>query len=90
MDRGAIVLMITFQGESMGELRKAFRDTVEDNLDFCRRRNGEPNKPFSGNFVLRISPELHQKLYKLVNSSGKSLNSLIEESLEALQYSGGI
>jgi len=82
--------VVTFQGKSVSELKKAFRDSVEDYLDFCREMNEEPNKPFSGNFVLRISPELHQKLYKRAKSSGKSLNSLIEESLEALQYSGDI
>ncbi len=73
--------VITFQGRSVKELKQAFKDSREDYLEFCRERNEEPDKPFSGNFVLRISPELHHRLYKKAKLSGKSLNSLIEESL---------
>jgi predicted HicB family RNase H-like nuclease len=76
--------VITFQGSSVDELKQAFKDSVEDYLDFCRERNEEPDKPFSGNFVLRISPELHHKLYKKAKLSGKSLNALIEESLASI------
>jgi predicted HicB family RNase H-like nuclease len=76
--------VITFQGSSVEELKQAFKDSVEDYLDFCRERNEEPDKPFSGNFVLRISPELHHKLYKKAKLSGKSLNALIEESLASI------
>ena len=73
--------VITFQGSSVKELKKAFKDSIEDYLEFCRERGEQPDKPFSGNFVLRISPELHHELYKKAKISGKSLNSLIEESL---------
>ena len=76
--------VITFQGSSVKELKKAFKDSVEDYLEFCRERNEEPGKPFSGNFVLRISPELHHQLYKKAKLSGKSLNSLIEEKLSSI------
>lgn len=73
--------VITFQGNSVAELKREFKNSVEDYLEFCRERNEEPDKPFSGNFVLRISPDLHHRLYKKAKLSGKSLNSLIEESL---------
>lgn len=76
--------VITFQGKSVDELKKAFEDSVEDYLDFCRERGETADKPFSGNFVLRISPELHHKLYKKAKLNGKSLNSLIEESLASI------
>lgn len=77
--------VITFQGKSVAELKRQFKISVEDYLEFCSERNEEPDKPFSGNFVLRISPELHHKLYKKAKLSGKSLNSLIEESLTAIK-----
>ena len=68
----------------MKDLKREFKNSVEDYLEFCRERNEEPDKPFSGNFVLRISPELHHKLYKKAKLSGKSLNSLIEENLASI------
>ena len=39
-------------------------------------------KDFSGKFVIRIPPELHQKLYVEAIESGESLNKLIERKLK--------
>jgi len=55
--------VITFEGESVDEVQKAFRDSVDDYLDFCAKRNETPEKPFSGKFVLRLPAELHRKAY---------------------------
>ena len=55
--------VITFQGDSVEEIRQAFRESVDDYLAFCAERNEEPEKPFSGKFVVRIPPELHRKIY---------------------------
>lgn len=73
--------VITFQGNSVEELKRAFEDSVEDYLEFCRERGEEPDKPFLGSFVVQISPELHHQLYQKAKRKGKSLNALIEESL---------
>jgi predicted HicB family RNase H-like nuclease len=73
--------VITFQGTTVKQLKKAFEDSVEDYLAFCQERGEKPDKPFSGNFVVRIRPELHRKLYTQAKKSGKSLNALIEERL---------
>ncbi|MBV9214605.1 MAG: type II toxin-antitoxin system HicB family antitoxin [Acidobacteria bacterium] len=75
--------LITFYGKSVAELKREFKRSVDDYLEFCRERNEEPDKPFSGNFVVRISPSLHQKLFAKAKRSGKSLNALIEETLAA-------
>jgi len=37
--------VITFRGKSVEELRRAFRDSVEDYLAFCAERGEEPNGP---------------------------------------------
>lgn len=37
--------VITFQGSSVKELRKAFRDSVDVYLEFCEERGEEPDKP---------------------------------------------
>jgi predicted HicB family RNase H-like nuclease len=73
--------VITFQGRNVKELKKAFRDSIDDYLEFCQRRREKPDKPFSGKFVLRLSPELHHKVYLRAIQSGKSLNSWIREVL---------
>jgi predicted HicB family RNase H-like nuclease len=73
--------VITFQGTSVEDLQQAFRDSVDDYLDFCTERNEEPDKPFSGRLMVRLSSDLHRKLYVEAKRGGKSLNELISERL---------
>ena len=53
--------VITFQGESVAEVTQAFHDSVDDYLEFCAKRGRVPERPYSGQFVLRIDPELHPR-----------------------------
>ncbi len=73
--------VVTFQGKSVAELRRALRDSVEDYLEFCRSRGEEPEKPFSGKFLVRVSPELHQRISQAARLRGESLNAWVEETL---------
>jgi len=38
--------VITFQGASVEELQKAFRDLIDDYLTFCKERGEKPDKPY--------------------------------------------
>ncbi|WP_304459456.1 type II toxin-antitoxin system HicB family antitoxin [Alicyclobacillus sendaiensis] len=74
--------VITFQGRSVDELEQAFRDSVDDYLDFCRERGEEPEKPYSGQFVVRVSPDVHRDIALAAKRAGKSMNAWIAECLE--------
>jgi predicted HicB family RNase H-like nuclease len=74
---------ITFQGDSVAEVMQAFHDSVDDYLEFCAARGESPERPYSGQFVLRIDPHLHRAVSHAAEERGLSLNSLIEENLEA-------
>lgn len=74
--------VITFEGESVEELENAFKDSVNDYLDFCKQRNEKPEKPYSGKFNLRVSPELHAKLDVAAKSHGESLNTFVTHVLD--------
>ena len=81
-----IVDVITFQGKTVSQLRKAFRESVDDYLEFCKKRGEEPDKPYSGRFVVRLEPELHRKVSIAAKMSGKSLNQwLVESSISSLE-----
>lgn len=75
--------VITFQGQTVAELKTAFQESIEDYLAFCKKRGEEPNKPFSGQFVTRIPPELHRQVNLAARVSGKSLNAWVAEQLQA-------
>lgn len=73
--------VITFQGQSVGELQQAFRDSVEDYLAFCAKRGEEPDKSFSGRFTIHLSPDQHKKIILAAEKSGKNVESWITEVL---------
>ena len=74
--------IITFQANTAHDLKQAFIDSVEDYLAFCKERNESPEKPFSGKFNLRISPELHREAYVAAKQCGMSLNSWVCDILK--------
>ncbi|MGQ0622032.1 MAG: type II toxin-antitoxin system HicB family antitoxin [Panacagrimonas sp.] len=74
--------VITFQATNMRDLEKAFRDSVEDYLAFCAERGEPPEKPFSGKFVLRLTPEQHRKAFIAARHARKSLNTWAAEVLD--------
>jgi predicted HicB family RNase H-like nuclease len=78
--------VVTFQGRSTKEPRKAFKDSVDDYIEFCMERGETPDKPVSARFVLRIPPELHRELCKEANKSNQSLNTWITTKLENAVY----
>jgi predicted HicB family RNase H-like nuclease len=71
--------VITFQGKSVDEIREAFKDSVDEYLEWCKEEGELPDKPFSGKFVVRISPDLHRSIVCSAKKEGKSLNRWVEE-----------
>ncbi|MDB5642122.1 MAG: HicB family protein [Hyphomicrobiales bacterium] len=74
--------VITFQGKSVSELKKALAGSVEDYLAFCKERGEEPEKPFSGQFVVRVEPPLHRAVATAAKRAGLSLNRWVAMTLE--------
>ncbi len=74
--------VVTFQSDSVEGLKREFRTSVDDYLDFCRERGETPEKPFSGKLTLRLAPELHRRLYLRSPTGEKSLSHWITEALD--------
>ncbi len=74
--------VVTFQGRSIDELKKALADSIEDYFELCKEVGKEPQKPFSGRFNVRITPELHQKAAHTAAIEGMSLNNWINRAVE--------
>jgi predicted HicB family RNase H-like nuclease len=82
--RGKVVGLkdvITFQGTSVGKAKKAFRESVDDYLDFCATDGVEPERPYSGKFLVRINPRVHRRLSAIAESRGVSVNTLVTKKL---------
>ncbi len=83
--------VVTFQGQSVAELRQALADSVEEYLAFCAERGEEPERPFSGWFTVHLSPEQHRKVILAAEKAGKGLEAWAAEALAqaaGLAYAG--
>lgn len=74
--------VITFQGESVEEIEREFKASVDDYLDWCKEDGIAPEKPYSGKFNVRFTPSLHQQAAIAAKKMGISLNKFIEKSVE--------
>ena len=74
--------VITFQGKSAAQLKKAFKDSVNEYLAFCSERGREAEKPFSGKLLIRLSPEQHREISAAAKVSGVSLNAWIVHAVQ--------
>lgn len=70
---------ITFQGESVTEIKQAFEKAVDAYLDGCAEKNEEPEKPADGRAVVRISPALHSILALAARQEKKSIGEWLTE-----------
>jgi predicted HicB family RNase H-like nuclease len=75
--------IVTFEGESVAALKAAFQEAVDDYLAACAEIGKKPEKAYSGQLMLRLSPEVHAKAALAAELAGKSLNQWSEEALAA-------
>jgi len=73
--------VITFQGRTVKQIEKAFRDSIDEYVKWCESEGVSPEKPYSGKFNLRISPELHKKVAIVAKTLKLSINKFVEKAL---------
>lgn len=76
--------MVDFQCESAKDLEDEFHKAVDDYLDFCAEIGKEPQKEYSGQFNVRIAPELHREVSVFAQAHGVTLNRAVEQAIKAM------
>jgi len=74
--------VVGFHGDSVAELRIAFEEAVDDYLETCAKLDRAPQKPYSGNLMLRLPPEIHAAVAVAAEVSGKSINQWATETFK--------
>ncbi|MDI6760686.1 MAG: type II toxin-antitoxin system HicB family antitoxin [Candidatus Brocadiaceae bacterium] len=74
--------LVTFEGNTVEELEKAFHGAVEDYVMLCKRVKKEPLRSCKGSFNVRIPPEIHRKAVKQAALLGMSLNQFVQNAIE--------
>ena len=65
---------ITFQGQSVDELRSDCEAAVDHYIADCALTGRDPDKPASGRLLLRVPPQVHAAAAVRAEAEGKSLN----------------
>lgn len=73
--------VVGFHADNVGELKSAFHEAVDDYLATCDAAGKQPQKPYSGNLMLRVGADVHSRAALAAELSGKSLNQWSEEVL---------
>lgn len=75
--------MITYEGETVAELRADFEGAVDDYLAMCEAEGIAPKKAYSGSLNIRITPEIHDRIASLAMAQGVTINAYIKRVLAA-------
>jgi predicted HicB family RNase H-like nuclease len=73
--------LINFEGNSVSELKKAFKEAVDDYLQTCLRIGKVPEKTYKGSFNVRVSPKLHQEASTFAAIHNITLNEFVKTAL---------
>lgn len=75
--------LISFEGETVKELKKDFKDAINNYLETCRELNKEPEKQCKGSLNVRLGVELHNKAKMKSIEQNISINELIKNAVVA-------
>ena len=74
--------LVTFEGSSVKELKRAFKNAVDDYLELCKEAGKEPYRSVKGSFNIRIEPKLHYDAIYTALKKGISLNQFVADAIK--------
>ena len=78
--------LVSYEAKTPGELEAEFRSAVDDYLADCLDDGVEPDKPFKGQFNVRLTAELHRDLAEVAYQEGTSLNDYVQRVLSCHKH----
>jgi len=75
--------VVSFEGESVAELKEAFKEAVESYLTVCKRKGiTDIQKSYTGIFNVRINSDLHRRAALTAKLHGRTLNAFVKDAIE--------
>ncbi|MCL2499564.1 MAG: type II toxin-antitoxin system HicB family antitoxin [Defluviitaleaceae bacterium] len=79
--------LISYEGNSIEELKTDFREAVDFYLSHCAETGKEPIKPYCGNLSdIQISPNTHRIIYSYSERTKKTPSQTVEEAVKKYIY----
>ena len=73
--------VVNFYGKSVADLKREFEKSLDVYLEVCKENGRDPDKPYSGTFNVRVSPEDHRAISGAAVIAGTSMNRWVSETL---------
>jgi len=74
--------IVGFHADTVAGLKRAFHEAVDDYIASCAVVGKDPERPCSGQIMVRVDPAVHAKAVLAAHLSGKSLAKWAEEKLD--------
>lgn len=71
-----------FYASNLTDLKRQGKISLKVFLDACAEDGVDPRKSFSGKFVLRVDPNIHESVALAAAAQGVSLNQWVAETLD--------
>jgi predicted HicB family RNase H-like nuclease len=76
--------LVSFEGTTVKELKKAFHEAVDDYIATCKELGKDPEKTYKGSFNVRIPTELHRQAAIYASVKKISLNDLVRQAIDII------
>lgn len=73
--------LILFEGTTVKELKKDFKDAIDEHLRLCEETNTDPERQCKGSLNVRLGPDLHLKAKIKSIEQNISINELIKNAV---------
>lgn len=74
--------LLNYKGKSVAELEKKFKNAIDKYLLKCQKKGEAAKRPYNGPLNVRLGPDLHFRAAMMAEKMGRTINSLIKESVE--------
>lgn len=74
--------LVTFEGDSVANLKAAFKEAVDDYLASCEAMGKQPEKVYKGQFNVRVAAPLHRLAALHAEQQRITLNKWVENAMK--------
>ena len=73
--------LVTFEGQSVSELKNAFHASINDYLKTCKILSKSPDKTYKGSFNVRLTSRLHKLAVINALKNNITLNDFVKKAI---------
>ena len=78
--------LVTFEGDNIEELEKAFHEMTDDYITDCEEMGKIPAKEYEDSFTITITPELRRQAVFAASKKRMSLNDFVQKAISNELY----